>query len=96
MPFRNDEKVFQPVSYAIVHYASKTDLFRNSSAYLTMRKTFHVIERQIVLKNTIDYYSFHLDGFQNQTGFKGSFLKKNKIFLNRLRKHNDVPCLKAM
>ena len=30
----------------------------------TDQKTFHVIERQIVLKILIDYYSFHLDGFK--------------------------------
>jgi DNA repair protein RecO (recombination protein O) len=28
------------------------------------KKTFHVIERQILLKILIDYYSFHLDGFK--------------------------------
>ncbi|MEZ7505694.1 DNA repair protein RecO [Flavobacterium sp. Arc2] len=28
------------------------------------QKIFHVIERQIVLKILIDYYSFHLDGFK--------------------------------
>lgn len=28
------------------------------------QKTFHVIERQILLKILIDYYSFHLDGFK--------------------------------
>jgi len=28
------------------------------------QKMFHVIERQIVLKVLIDYYSFHLDGFK--------------------------------
>lgn len=28
------------------------------------QKTFHVIERQIVLKILIDYYTFHLDGFR--------------------------------
>lgn len=28
------------------------------------RKTFHITERQILLKILIDYYSFHLDGFK--------------------------------
>jgi DNA repair protein RecO (recombination protein O) len=28
------------------------------------QKTFNVIERQILLKILIDYYSFHLDGFK--------------------------------
>ena len=28
------------------------------------QKTFHVIERQIVLKILIDYYAFHLEGFR--------------------------------
>lgn len=29
-----------------------------------VQKVFHVIERQILLKILIDYYSFHLDGFK--------------------------------
>ncbi|MEN9909332.1 MAG: hypothetical protein RLZZ540_2481 [Bacteroidota bacterium] len=28
------------------------------------QKVFHVIERQLVLKILIDYYSYHLDGFK--------------------------------
>ena len=28
------------------------------------QKTFHVIERQILLKILIDYYTIHLDGFR--------------------------------
>ncbi|MNR39149.1 hypothetical protein D3C85_1573300 [compost metagenome] len=28
------------------------------------QKVFHVIERQMLLKILIDYYSFHLDGFK--------------------------------
>jgi DNA repair protein RecO (recombination protein O) len=28
------------------------------------QKIFHVMERQIVLKILIDYYSLHLDGFR--------------------------------
>ena len=28
------------------------------------QKTFHVIERQIILRILIDYYSFHLSGFK--------------------------------
>ena len=27
-------------------------------------KTFHVIERQLLLKILIDYYSYHLEGFR--------------------------------
>jgi DNA repair protein RecO (recombination protein O) len=33
------------------------------------QKVFHVIERQIVLKILIDYYSFHLDGFKKPKSF---------------------------
>ncbi len=29
------------------------------------QKVFHVLERQIILKNLMDYYRFHLDGFRN-------------------------------
>jgi DNA repair protein RecO (recombination protein O) len=29
------------------------------------QKVFHVVERQILLKILIDYYSFHLEGFKN-------------------------------
>ena len=28
------------------------------------QKNFHVIERQLLLKILIDYYSYHLDGFR--------------------------------
>jgi hypothetical protein len=28
------------------------------------KKVFHVIERQLLLKILIDYYSYHLDGFR--------------------------------
>lgn len=44
----------------------ETDLFKKliGLKFDNPQKTFHVIERQIVLKILIDYYSFHLDGFK--------------------------------
>jgi DNA repair protein RecO (recombination protein O) len=44
----------------------ETSLFRKliNLKFDNDQKTFHVIERQIVLKILIDYYSFHLDGFK--------------------------------
>ena len=44
----------------------ETNLFRKliNLKFDNDQKTFHVIERQIVLKVLIDYYSFHLDGFK--------------------------------
>jgi DNA repair protein RecO (recombination protein O) len=44
----------------------ETNLFRKLIAlkFDTDQKTFHVVERQLLLKILIDYYSFHLDGFK--------------------------------
>jgi DNA repair protein RecO (recombination protein O) len=44
----------------------ETELFQKLIAlkFDNDQKTFHVIERQILLKILIDYYSFHLDGFK--------------------------------
>jgi DNA repair protein RecO (recombination protein O) len=44
----------------------ETELFKKliNLKFDNDQKTFHVIERQILLKILIDYYSFHLDGFK--------------------------------
>jgi DNA repair protein RecO (recombination protein O) len=44
----------------------ETELFKKliGLKFDTDQKIFHVIERQILLKILIDYYSFHLDGFK--------------------------------
>lgn len=44
----------------------ETDLLKKllSLKFDNDQKTFHVIERQILLKILIDYYSLHLDGFK--------------------------------
>ena len=45
---------------------NETQLFRKliGLQFDSDRKTFHVSERQALLKILIDYYSFHLDGFK--------------------------------
>lgn len=54
---------FQTISSLTEH---ETNLFKKGIAlkFENNQKTFHVIERQIVLKILIDYYSFHLEGFR--------------------------------
>jgi len=44
----------------------ETALFKKllSLKFDTDQKTFHIIERQLLLKILIDYYSFHLEGFR--------------------------------
>ena len=44
----------------------ETQLFKKliHLKFETDQKTFHIIERQIVLKTLIDYYTMHLDGFK--------------------------------
>jgi DNA repair protein RecO (recombination protein O) len=44
----------------------ETELFKKliNLKFDNDQKTFHVIERQILLKILIDYFSFHLDGFK--------------------------------
>jgi DNA repair protein RecO (recombination protein O) len=54
---------FHAISSLNVH---ETQLFRKliGLKFDSDRKTFHVSERQALLKILIDYYSFHLDGFK--------------------------------
>lgn len=55
--------IFQAVSSLSEHESS---LFKRliGLKFDSDRKTFHVTERQILLKILIDYYSLHLDGFK--------------------------------
>jgi DNA repair protein RecO (recombination protein O) len=67
MPFfEMIEGVFTPFHAISSLTEHETNLFRKliSLKFDNDQKTFHVIERQIVLKILIDYYSFHLDGFK--------------------------------
>jgi DNA repair protein RecO (recombination protein O) len=67
MPFfEMTEGVFTPFHAISSLTEHETNLFRKliSLKFENDQKTFHVIERQIVLKILIDYYSFHLDGFK--------------------------------
>lgn len=67
MPFfEMTEGVFTPFHAISSLTGHETNLFRKliSLKFDNDQKTFHVIERQIVLKILIDYYSFHLDGFK--------------------------------
>lgn len=67
MPFfEMTEGVFTPFHGISSLTEHETNLFKKliDLKFDTDQKTFHVIERQIVLKILIDYYSFHLDGFK--------------------------------
>jgi DNA repair protein RecO (recombination protein O) len=67
MPFfEMIEGVFSPFHAISSLTEHETNLFRKliSLKFDNNQKVFHVIERQIVLKMLIDYYSFHLDGFK--------------------------------
>jgi DNA repair protein RecO (recombination protein O) len=67
MPFfEMTEGVFTPFHAISSLTEHETNLFRKliSLKFDNDQKTFHIIERQIVLKILIDYYSFHLDGFK--------------------------------
>ena len=67
MPFfEMTEGVFSPFHAISSLTEHETNLFKKL-IYLKFdnnQKTFHVIERQLLLKILIDYYSFHLDGFK--------------------------------
>jgi DNA repair protein RecO (recombination protein O) len=64
--FEMIEGVFTPFHAISSLTEHETNLFRKliSLKFDNDQKTFHVIERQIVIKILIDYYSFHLDGFK--------------------------------
>ena len=67
MPFfEMTEGVFSPFHAISSLTEHETTLFKQliHLRFDTDQKTFHVIEKQVLLKVLIDYYSFHLDGFK--------------------------------
>ena len=67
MPFfEMTEGVFTPFHAISSITEHETNLFKKliNLRFDNDQKVFHVIERQIILKILIDYYSFHLDGFK--------------------------------
>ncbi len=67
MPFfEMTEGVFTPFHGMSSLTEHETNLFKKliDLKFDNDQKIFHVIERQILLKILIDYYSFHLDGFK--------------------------------
>lgn len=64
--FDMNEGVFTPFHSISSLTEHETNLFKKliDLRFDNDQKIFHVIERQIVLKTLIDYYSFHLDGFK--------------------------------
>ncbi|MFV8368928.1 DNA repair protein RecO [Flavobacterium sp. LB2R40] len=67
MPFfEMTEGIFTPFHAISSLTEHESNLFKKliDLKFDTNQKTFHVIERQIVLRILIDYYSFHLDGFK--------------------------------
>lgn len=64
--FDTTEGVFTPFHGINSLTEHETNLFKKliPLKFDNDQKIFHVIERQIVLKILIDYYSFHLDGFK--------------------------------
>ncbi len=64
--FEMTEGIFSPFHAISSLTEHETNLFKKliDLKFDNNQKTFHVIERQILLKIMIDYYSFHLDGFK--------------------------------
>jgi DNA repair protein RecO (recombination protein O) len=64
--FDTNEGVFTPFHGIGSLTEHETNLFKKliNLKFDNDQKIFHVIERQIVLKILIDYYTFHLDGFK--------------------------------
>lgn len=64
--FEMTEGVFSPFNAISSLSVHETSLFKKllSLKFESDLKTFHVIERQLLLKIIIDYYSFHLEGFR--------------------------------
>jgi DNA repair protein RecO (recombination protein O) len=64
--FEMTEGVFSPFHAISSLTEHETNLFKKliDLKFDNNQKTFHIIERQILLKILIDYYSFHLDGFK--------------------------------
>ena len=64
--FEMTEGIFTPFNAISSLSQHETQLFKKllSLKFESDLKTFHVIERQLLLKILIDYYSFHLEGFR--------------------------------
>ena len=64
--FEMTEGIFSPFHAISSLTEHETNLFKKliDLKFDNDQKSFHVIERQILLKILIDYYSFHLDGFK--------------------------------
>ena len=64
--FEMTEGIFTPFNAISSLSQQETQLFKKllSLKFESDLKTFHVIERQLLLKILIDYYSFHLEGFR--------------------------------
>ena len=64
--FEMTEGVFTPFHTISSLTEHESNLFKKliNLKFENSQKTFHIIERQIILKIVIDYYSFHLDGFK--------------------------------
>ena len=64
--FEMTEGIFSPFHAISSLTQHETSLFKKliDLKFDNDQKTFHSIERQILLKILIDYYSFHLDGFK--------------------------------
>jgi DNA repair protein RecO (recombination protein O) len=64
--FEMTEGIFTPFIAISSLSEHETQLFKKllSLKFESDLKTFHVIERQLLLKIIIDYYSFHLEGFR--------------------------------
>lgn len=64
--FSIDQGVFTPMKETSSLTEHETQLFKKliPLRFDNDKKTFHVIERQIILKILIDYYSAHLEGFR--------------------------------
>ncbi|WP_394758317.1 DNA repair protein RecO [Flavobacterium sp.] len=64
--FEMTEGVFSPFHAISSLTEHETNLFKKliDLKFDNNQKTFHIIERQILLKILIDYYTFHLDGFK--------------------------------
>ncbi len=64
--FEMTEGIFSPFHAISSLTEHETNLFKKliDLKFDNDQKSFHIIERQILLKILIDYYSFHLDGFK--------------------------------
>jgi DNA repair protein RecO (recombination protein O) len=64
--FEMTEGVFTPFNAISSLSVHETSLLKKllSLKFESDLKTFHIIERQLLLKILIDYYSFHLEGFR--------------------------------